>query len=48
VLFVIPDRLADLRHFLETNRIEHVTMSASLGATIPASAISRIPTQTSE
>lgn len=46
VLFVIPDLLPILRQFLETNRIEHVTMSASLGATIFASATSRTTSPT--
>ena len=41
VLFVIPELLSELRQFLDANRIEHVTMSASLGATIYASATSR-------
>jgi len=41
VLFVIPELLPELRQFLDANRIEHVTMSASLGATIFASGTSR-------
>ena len=41
VLFVIPELLSELRQFLDANRIEHVTMSASLGATIYPSATSR-------
>ena len=41
VLFVIPELLSELRQFLDANRIEHVTMSASIGATIYASATSR-------
>ncbi len=41
VVFVIPDLLSDLRQFLEANRIDHVTMTASLGATIFASSPSR-------
>jgi len=41
VVFVIPDLLSDLRQFLEANRIDHVTMTASLGATIFASNPSR-------
>jgi len=41
VLFVIPELLSELRRFLDANRIEHVTMSASIGATIYASATSR-------
>src|SRR2546425_3684218 len=41
VLFVIPELLSELRQFLDANRIEHVTMSASLGATIFASGTSR-------
>ena len=46
VLFVIPELLSDLRHFLDANRIEHVAMSASLGATIVAWAPSKASAQT--
>jgi hypothetical protein len=46
VLFVIPELLSDLREFLRANRIEHVTMSASLGATIFAFATSRTGVET--
>jgi len=37
VLFVIPERLEDLRGFLRTEGVEHVTSNASLGETIFAS-----------
>ena len=34
VLFVVPERLEDLRRFLRRQGIEHVISSASLGETI--------------
>ncbi|HEX9339774.1 MAG TPA: hypothetical protein VF992_01190 [Thermoplasmata archaeon] len=37
VLFVIPERLEDLRGFLRAQGVEHVTTNASLGETIFAS-----------
>ena len=46
VLFVIPELLSELRQFLDANRIEHVTISASICATIYASATSRTAAET--
>lgn len=37
VLFVIPAHLEELRAFLAANRVEHVAMTASLGATYAVS-----------
>src|SRR2546427_12884742 len=33
-VFVIPEVLSELRQFLDANRIDHATVSASLGAPI--------------
>src|SRR2546427_13105249 len=41
VVFVVHGVLSELRQFLNANWIDHVTMSASLGATIFASSSSR-------
>src|SRR5437899_13026144 len=37
VVFVVPGVLSDLRQFLDANRIDHVTMTASIRATVCAS-----------
>src|SRR3989441_12089763 len=41
VVFVVPGVLSELRHFLDANRNDPETMTASLGATIFASSSSR-------